>query len=399
MAKSRKLIVLVVIAISVRLIYGHVYSYRSVPDSTSYFTSAEQFMTGDYSEYTGWRTPIYPLLIAATGFNKSLVILIQAALGVGIATLLYLLFSTLSRSQWVGFVCGLAYALSPTQIFFEFMLMPETVATFLLILGGYFLYKQKHMITGCICTLLILTRPQYAALLIPIGIYIIYCKRLNIGVLLVPIAIGLIAWMSFQENKIGQFTLTTNLGLGLTNHTIRFIEYAPQEYDTVKEILISNRNKKSPVAASLPALMEKTGMIFSEITAHITAMSIRAIIRVPLKYLRSVAVAFISFFRPAWYGRLMGIRTAIAQGGWLLGNIAVVYAVVHVFVMIAFLLLPLYTRQPIFMFIYCFVMMMAIGQAFFEVGENARYSAGVDPLMFSAVVWAIADRIKKRSKK
>lgn len=399
MAKSRKLIVLVVIAISVRLIYGHVYSYRSVPDSTSYFTSAEQFMTGDYSEYTGMMALGYPLLIAAAGFNKPLIIFIQVALGIGIAVLLYLLFSALSRSQWVGFVCGLAYALNPTQIFFEFMFMSDTAATFLLVLGGYFLFKEKHLATGFTCMLLILTRPQFVALLIPLVALMVYHNKLRANILFAPIIVGLTAWMFFQESKIGQFALTSNLGINLTQHTVGFIEHAPEEYDEIKRVLIGNRDKNMPVNFSLPALMEKTGMTLPELSACMATMSLKTIIKVPFKYLRSVTGAFVRFFRPAWYGRLMGIRTAVKQGGRFLGNVAATYALVHILVMLAFLFLPLYTRQPPLIFIYILVMAVAIVQAFVANSDNARYSIGVDPLMFSAVVWAIADRIKKRSKK
>lgn len=399
MAKSRKLIVLVVIAISVRLIYGHVYSYRGVPDTTDFFNTAEQFVTGNYSEYTGLRMLGYPLLIAATGANKPLIIFIQVIFGVGIAMLLYLLFSTLSKSQRVGFVCGLAYALNPTQIFFEFMLMSETTATFLLVLSGYFLFKEKYTAAGCTCMLLILTRPQFVALLIPLGALMIYRNKLRANILFAPIVIGLIAWMFFQENKIGQFTLTTNFGLGLTQHTVKFIEHAPEEYDEIKRVLIGNRDKKSPVAASLPTLMEKTGMTFPELTACMATMSLETVIEVPFKYLRSVVEAFIRFFRPAWYGRLMGIRTAVKQGGWLLSNVAIIYALVHVLVMFAFLFLPFYTSQSSLVFIYILVMVIAVSQAFVASSENARYSISVDPLMSSAVVWAIADRIKKRSNK
>jgi len=422
-----KLLFVIIISVSIRLVYGLSYPLRTVPDTAGYFQVGKQLTSGDYREYTGRRTPVYPLFIAAAGFNKKIVAGLQALMGVGIAVLLYLIFSGLTESRTFGFILGLSYALNPSQILFEFTLMTEAVSTFLLILTVYLFFKilakneipnwKEFFVLGLACSLCVLTRPQFQILPVIIFFFAAYHLKITVGarvwksaVFLIPVIISLGLWVDFQHRRIGRYAVTVDLGADLTNHTVKFIEYAPERYDEIKKVLIKNRNFKlrtkgetyNSMAASMPELLELTGLSYPELCDKLKEMNLETIGKAPVPYLKSVFKSFAVFFKPTWFGRLFGIRPAVESGGWRLKIIASTYAVFHLCSMMIFLIFPLFKllapRLAGFFkwtteisFIYVLVLITGISQAFVESGENARYKTSVEPLIICLALWIILE--------
>lgn len=427
-----KLLLLILISIAIRLIYGFSYKLQTAPDTTSYFRTAEQFISGDYSDYQGKRTPVYPLLIAATGFNRAVLAWFQASMGVGIAALLYIIFLRLTSSATLAFILGLSYALNPSQILFEFYLMSETTCTFLLILTVYFLFNlfsrkrsQKwyyYVLVGIVCSFCVLTRPQFLPLPVIIAFFLAFHLKFKsgdkiwkTGYFIAPVAVFLLAWMGFQYKKIGHFTMSPETGYSLTSHTIKFIESAPESYDDIKQLLIRHRTIKlkatndtfNAVGASVPELVEMTGLSWIEICTMLKKMNLATIRNEPLLYLKSVFKSFVVFFKPTWYGRLFGIRPAVESGGRLLKTIAFTYALFHLSCMLIFLVFPLFKlvapRLAGFFkwttgisFIYVLVLISGISQAFVESGENARYKTSVEPLIICLALWIVLEFFFRR---
>lgn len=127
---KNKVFLLLIIAIAARILFSIRCDLRTFPDSKGYFETGRQLVTGDYSGYNGKRAPVYPLLIASTGFNREATVFFQTAMGVGISLLLYLIFSKLTSSSMAGFLAGLVHALNPAMIGYEFTLCSETTCAF-----------------------------------------------------------------------------------------------------------------------------------------------------------------------------------------------------------------------------------------------------------------------------
>ena len=422
---KNKLLWLVLVSIIIKISAIAWLGPRSMPDTQGYFETGRQLVSGDYSDYTGKRTPVYPLLIAAAGYNQYVVAGLQSAMGVGIAILLYLIFARLSGHDSYGLILGLTYTLNPSQILIESTLVSETTCTFILLFSVFYLFKilakaappgaKDIAWLGFLCGLCILTRPQYQPLPLLIIFFLAYCfhslslsKIWKYIFLLVPIMLMLIPWAFFQYKRIGQFVLSPDLGYDMTNHTVKFIEAAPERYADLKEILIENRTVKlrtrhdtyNCVATSIPEMLKLRGYKYSDLCKELGEMNFAVIRLEPLLYLNSVLRSFVTFFKPTWYGRLFGIRSAVTSGGFILKTIALVYASFHLCCMLVFLTVPVFkllkTRWTAFFtwtselsFIYLLVLTTGISQAFVECGENARYKTSVEPLVICVACWIL----------
>jgi hypothetical protein len=424
---KNRLFWLIIIAFSVRIIFGFFYPVKSVPDTGDYFRTGMQFVEGDYSDYIGARPPVYPLLIAATNFDKSAVNKIQVVMGVAVSVLLYLIFSGLTKSDNMGFILGLTYALNPSQMLFEFAMMSETTCTFLLILTIYLLFRLfnkpsapswiEYVSIGVVSSLCVLTRGQFQPFPVLIAFFLAYHLKIKAGErlwklssFLIPVVILLCSWASFQYIRLGQFTLNPSLGYSLTAHTVNFIESAPEDYREIKEILISHRDYNlrtkgtefNAVAASVPEILKVTGNNYMRLYRVMKEMNREVIIKEPWRYLKSVAKSGVQFYKPTWYGRLLGIRDVINKGEWTLKIIAALYAVLHVLFMFVFLVFPLITVfskrlgttvewSLSTVFIYILVLITGTSAAFVEIGENARYKTSVEPLIICLAVWIMME--------
>ncbi|HLA40158.1 MAG TPA: hypothetical protein VJ417_09180, partial [Candidatus Glassbacteria bacterium] len=74
---KNKIFWLMVIALAARIIFACIYPYKSWPETNRYVVLAQQFLSGDYSQYTGKNVPVYSFLLIATGFNLHLLAVIQ----------------------------------------------------------------------------------------------------------------------------------------------------------------------------------------------------------------------------------------------------------------------------------------------------------------------------------
>ncbi|HUU27719.1 MAG TPA: glycosyltransferase family 39 protein [archaeon] len=427
---------LIVISITVRLVYGLSYSPIMRKDSHDYYRIAKSLVSGDYTDYKAAYPPVYPLLIAASGFDWNRVAWVQVAMGVGIAVLLYLIFSGQTGSNNIGFILGLSYALNPSQLLFEFNFFSETACTFFLVLTVYLFARlvtgkssphwKELSLLGFSCSLCVLTRAQFELLPLIIAFFLVYHLKFTlgerirkVGFFLAPAIILLGLWGGFNYKKIGQFVMSSELGFDLTNHTVKFIEYAPDRYEEIKQLLLGIREMKIKrhedveYAAMIarPQLMRLLGLSYPETSKKMLEVSLATIQEKPLLYLKSVAHALIRFFKPTWYGHLLGIRPAIAKGGWLVKTIASSYCIFQLFCMLVFLSFPVWwlivpRYREIFrwdivkVFIYVLVFSTAIVQAIVEFVENHRYKTSVEPfiicLSLLIIIKIISSRLPRR---
>ena len=164
----------------------------ALPDQREYLSLAENLLReGDLHfhdprldvELYAYRTPGYPLFLAACGANPRLALLAQAILDTSTVFAVYLLAVLLAgRASGTGWplLGALAVALNPFLIYFSGLLLSETLFTTLLAWGmvllvaGSVSYSGGHRQLGCwiaggsVLAIAILVRP--AAIFLPIGL-------------------------------------------------------------------------------------------------------------------------------------------------------------------------------------------------------------------------------------
>ena len=81
-----------------------------------------------------------------------------------------------------------------------------------------------------------------------------------------PMVAAVLGWAAVVYVKVGHFTMSTQSGLSLVNHSIFFIEDAPARYAQVRDILLEYRAKRiaevghpgNTMWSALPAIREAT---------------------------------------------------------------------------------------------------------------------------------------------
>lgn len=311
-----------------------VYEPISHPDSATYFTAAAHIANGDFTGYEGRRTPGYPALIALAGLSPSKVWVLQMLCGLAISTLLfYIGLSATGQPQFAALI-GMTYNLNLAQLFFEANLLSETTST-LTIVGVVAALAAVHrrlqarrpispglLMLGILGGVATLVRPQFLFLPVLLGALIAYasfalarsrvwaavaraCLVTAPGLLLV------LGWASFNYARVGVFSLTTQLGVGLMAQSLPFIESAPDRYATIRDIYITHRDAKLAATGrqnaewdAIPELLATTGLPFPALSKELERMSIGLFLRHPFRYGMGVAKAWVDFWLVPNYWRL-----------------------------------------------------------------------------------------------
>lgn len=195
----RTLIVLFVLAFSVRALYALAVQFLSGEHGFIAFSDAEFFYyrlarnvvdEGVYSLAASapyypeaYHTPLYPLFVAAFLLLKLpllTIALAQAFLGAVMALLSYGIARNISDSYRIAVSAGLLMAFEPMSIFWSGLLMSDTLFAFLFITSVYLLAKRPAM------SMLSL---GFAALTRPIALY---C---------VPVFLLFIAWQAYRAGR------------------------------------------------------------------------------------------------------------------------------------------------------------------------------------------------------
>jgi hypothetical protein len=128
---------------------------------------------------TYFRAPGYPFLIALLWVGEAppttLLLLVQALLGIGVAVLAYFI----ARPFGVGLVAGTAVAFAPMSGAWTGEIMSETLYTFLIFLGIWFWLNAGYKWAGFIFGLSWLVRPTTMAFLAFLLIVSVFIPRLR----------------------------------------------------------------------------------------------------------------------------------------------------------------------------------------------------------------------------
>jgi 4-amino-4-deoxy-L-arabinose transferase-like glycosyltransferase len=351
-----------------------------------------------------------------SGMNDHVVWEIQMSLGIAISILLYLIAFRQTGNKLLSFIIGLSYSISFQLLFFEAVILSETLTTFLLILSLWLLlvaYDKKniglYVLTGSIMGLSALTRPIFLFVSPLVAVFLFFKLKIDqeatsdilrvVGGLLIPVIILIGGWSLFNKGKVDYFGITTLVGYNLTNHSGAFMENAPPEYSILRDIYLQHRGAGSQVAIiwqAIPDMQQATGLTFSELSRVLTKMSVQMFIENPRAYLMNVFKAWNDFWKPVFwytdYGLIRSvflrktITTLVIFEESLFTHLNSIFLLVSVWTIVNTLLKP---KKLDFNLLFISIILIAsIMQAFLEFGENSRYAIPFLPLLLlEATTW------------
>jgi hypothetical protein len=295
------------------------------PDTSTYFAAAEDLINGDLTKSEGRRTPGYPLVIALGQGSHDAIFAIQLLEGLICSALLFLITLRLTSRAGLAFTVGMLYNVNLQQLFLEGALLSETTATLALlgvIAALIAAYRRapdappglRLAAVGMLAGWAVLVRPQFIFLLIlcPVLAALAWRRAASPSAwawraAVPPAIVGfgiVLAWCSFVFANTGRFTLTTQSGFSLVNHSVGFVELAPDRFATIRNILLKDRaitlaekgHYGSTGWFALPEIRQATGMSLPEVSAEFQRMSIGLFVAHPLLYARSVARSWLDFW-------------------------------------------------------------------------------------------------------
>ncbi len=186
---------------------------------------SHHFFSKDNVHSETFRTPAYPLLLAATlGLTGSFfpVLLLQSIFALLLSCMLFLMGSTLGYPR-AGFVAALLFLLSPSTLFHSLVILTDLPFTFFVVLAVYLLFFSKRrslpiiFASGLCLGIATLFRP--IALLLPFLFVFFkffvdrpfFSKQKTISVLLVLFGFALVMapWMIRNKVEEGVYALSS----------------------------------------------------------------------------------------------------------------------------------------------------------------------------------------------
>ena len=142
------------------------------------------------------------------------------------------------------------------------------------------------------------------------------------------------AFAEFNARKFGFFGIVPTLGFNLTTKTILFVEQLPEQYATLREVLIRERaaelvrrggyhDGSQTVWNARPALAAATGLSTPDLSAYLVRADLGLIRHAPVPYLRDVVRSAGTYWLPA-NGVLADFHSTAARAAWLVVHGSVV---------------------------------------------------------------------------
>lgn len=222
----------------------------------------------------------------------------------------------------------------------------------------------------------------------------------------------ILAWSGFNDYQVGYFTLSTQTGVGLMEHTIAFVELAPERYRTIRDVLIKHRDihlaqtgRYTATWEALPELKKVTGLPFSALDRELLKISTSLIVEHPLRYAALVGDAWVSFWLVSNPTGLEDVKpevlSALLVWIWRFEHLLLrlINAVFLVFVFAA--MFSCRFRQQtrwgfVLTAISAIILASSILQALAVGVDNTRYGVTVQPLIVLVVVTAAFQMLSMR---
>jgi 4-amino-4-deoxy-L-arabinose transferase-like glycosyltransferase len=358
-------------------------------------------------------------LVAVGVSHLAVIQILQALLGIGITLLLFRITYLRHHNLRSAFLVGLSYSLCLHLLFFESLILSETLSAFLLLLSLLIVQKVLMatepkpgltLLAGLVTGLAILTRPLMV-FLIPVYVIVLWLRparsrrMARVGAFLVTSLLCVIGWCLVNLHFLNYFGLTILTGFNLSNHSGRFIELAPERYATVREIYLQYREAEIAKTQShamtiwmaMPELQRRTGMSQAELSREFTQLSLYLFIHHPTRYLNSVRLAARNFWLPFNYWGDNGFRAHLPGGIVSLAHLVweeerpclsvvnTLFILLVLWAVLAWLSRRRILYPHIDRLVSVVIVVACISQALLEYGENYRYIIPFQPLVIMVV--------------
>ena len=303
-------------------------AYSTLPgnDTPGYVQLATAIRNMDVHLHDGYRTPGYPLFMLALGMDFEAIRIVQHALGIATALLVYLLCQMRAK-RILALAAGLLYALSIHFVFYEAIIQTEALSNFLVALVFYlFALRMERMdfsMAGAawiafLCAFLSMVRPQYLPVLPllvafdALRIWRLSTKKFRHWLNWTP-GIGILAtcvggWMLANKILFGHLFLTLFSALAFMTHTIRFADAADGEFQDIGRIMVNCRNRaaeKDPMGYGEGAITYAANEIYGkyalanpvQLYKLISRINRHLVQRAPVRYASSVLLGCANFWR------------------------------------------------------------------------------------------------------
>lgn len=162
-------------------------------------------------------------------------------------------------------------------------------------------------------------------------------EAINAGAVLVLVSLGLVGtYAASNRVKFGFFGVTATTGFHLSTKTMPFIERLPEEYATVREVLVRARDAEltkrggthtgnQTIYSARQELTAVTGMSTPELSRYLVRMNLRLIALAPIEYLQEVARSMGIYWFPA-AGHLASMNSRLLRWAWALLHVVLLSA-------------------------------------------------------------------------
>lgn len=320
------LAILLLVGVLLRVLLFANYDAVSYPDTGTYLEAARDLIAGEFTSGLGRRTPGYPLLIVLVGESPRAMMLANMVAGLLVSATLFGITMVLTKRRGLALAVGLSYSLNLQQLFQEGALLTETLSTLsvtaavLVLVAALPRLQQGRRIVpmlwliGALAGFAILVRPQFLVLLLLIPALVVHAvsgwRRPSRAALAAaahasaPGVAMVLAWCTVVYLQVGQFTVSTQSGFGMVNHTIDYIERAPDRYAEVREVLLKTRqsrmaevgHSRNTIWYAWPEIQRVTGWSLPEASRQLQRMCVAMIVDDPLRYALGVGHAWVDFW-------------------------------------------------------------------------------------------------------
>ena len=417
-----------IIAVLVRAWLWFEYPIFSGNDSATYLHLANSLRNNlGFGHYNGTRTPGYPFFLALIN-DLRFVYFAQLTLGILTTLLIFWLTFQLTNNSWAALAASLSHTLNIQQLLFEGALLSEALCAFLFVVllwltVNYFAAGEKRTLRqavtiGLVTVLLASVRSLFltvpfcilAVILLRDGVLEVWRKKELASALITPILIATIIWVGYIYLQFNVVGLDSMGGYHKVNFVSSYFEKAPDQYQQVTDIFLKYRTKRITESGSavntiwdaIPELMQVTKKNYYALGNMMGEISDTLAKDNPIDYGKNVALGWLWFWKGGVVWQPDNFARAFTQK--YIGEIVAFERYFAVLCNVVFLLLSLFSllkkrflQADLFIpFATGFVLLTSVLQAFAEHGDNARFLAPAQSLVFVVLIVFINSRFEKR---
>ncbi|MBP5787694.1 MAG: hypothetical protein J6Y19_07760 [Kiritimatiellae bacterium] len=402
------LILVFLFAVSIRLTFQAVYGPALGNDSNGYLAVATMLHERDFAGYTAWRTPGYPYFLNIFHSSPSSVVTAQICLSLFGVFLLSIALFNLVRHLGITVFFATLLSVSVNLLAIDGWILTESLATTLfsvitawIALDASFHTQRFASLSaaglGLLVGVLVLTRPQYIAVIPVLAFAFLFSRPLSqrllrLAVFLPFASAPVLALITFNATHVGKPILSSTLPFNLSQHTLPFIESAePDDPRHLVPEIVRLRDQYWPLAQSLDdnrAFIPRPPMEpASDDADYLLHLSLSAIRHRPGAYCISVFNAWLRFWRVSFLYdsdclHVPGLDRWIRL---LWTPLKLIWLAIEFFFLATLLALPFkWVKQrsigPVEM-VSLLILSVSVLQALVEYGDNSRYAIPMLPAM------------------